>query len=61
MKKVRLMTKDGGFVTGGEVPLFDEPPDVVVWGERVFTYSHTDDETVDVYVEAFFVALSIVD
>lgn len=55
------MTKDGGFVTGGKIPLFNEPPDVIVWGERVFTYSHTDDETEDVYVEAFCVPLTIVD
>jgi hypothetical protein len=61
MKSVRLMTKDGDFVIGGKVPLFNEPPEVVVWGQRIFTYSHTDNEAVDVYVEAFSVALVLVD
>jgi hypothetical protein len=61
MKSVRLMTKDGGFVAGGKIPIFNEPPDVVGWGQRIFTYSHTDDETVDVYIEAFSVALALVD
>lgn len=61
MKSVRLITNDGGFVVSGKVPPFDAPPDVIVWGQRVFTYSHTDDEAVDVYIEAFSVALVAVD
>lgn len=61
MKSVRLMRKDGGFVTTGQVPLFNEPPEVIIWGQRIFTYSHTDDESVDVYVEAFSVALILVE
>jgi len=61
MKSVRLVTKDGGFVTSGKVPLFNEPPEVIIWGQRIFTYSQTDDEAVDVYVEAFSVALVLVD
>ena len=61
MKSVRLMTKDGGLVTSGKVPLFNEPLEVIIWGQRIFTYSHTDEETVDVYVEAFSVALILVE
>jgi hypothetical protein len=36
MLKVRLYTRDGGFVHEGEIPDFTPTPEVIVWGERVF-------------------------
>lgn len=57
MKTVLLYTKDGGFVVSGKIPAFDVPPDVILWGDRHFQYSGTDDEGVDSYVECFAVAL----
>lgn len=52
-KKVLLLTKDGDYVASDNFPKFNEPPAVLIWGERFFTYDTTDDEDVDVYVEAF--------
>jgi len=39
MQPVRLYTADGGFVTEGEVPKFQTPPDVLKWGVRTFKFS----------------------
>lgn len=53
MEHVRLLTADGGFVTSGTIPSFNEPPGILIWGTRFFTYEQTDDESVHVYVETF--------
>lgn len=58
MENVRLLTAGGGFVASGVVPKFDEPPGVLIWGERFFTYDNTDDESVHVYVETFTFVLT---
>ena len=57
MQDVRLLTKDGGYVASGKIPPFNEPPEVLIWGELFFTYDVTDDEETHVYVEAFTVVL----
>ena len=57
MKNVILYTESGEHVVSGQVPFFDVPPAVLIWGDRVFLYSATDDEGVDSYVECFAVAL----
>jgi hypothetical protein len=36
MLKIRLETRSGDFVVFVNVPLFDPPMDVLVWGTRVF-------------------------
>ncbi len=36
MEKVNLYTRNGDFVAVVEVPTFEPPTDVVVWGERFF-------------------------
>lgn len=35
-EKIRLLTRDGGFVHEAEVPRFTPPAEVLVWGARVF-------------------------
>jgi hypothetical protein len=57
MDKVRLMTDGGDYIVSGSIPKFNEPPGVLSWGARFFTYDVTDDENVHVYVETFAVAL----
>lgn len=57
MRKVRLVNAAGAFVVSGRIPVFNEPPAVLIWGTRFFVYSVTDDEQVDVYVEAFTTVL----
>jgi hypothetical protein len=51
----------GEYVVSGRVPAFDEPPAFLIWGDRTFEYSSTDDEGVDLYYECFAVALIHVD
>lgn len=58
MDRVILQTKDGGYVTGGKIPPFNEPPDVLLWGDRVFQYNVTDDEHCHIYVEVFYFVLT---
>jgi len=63
--KVKLFTRTGGLVLAMEIPPFSEPPDVIVWGERIFCIPDVDrdlfvhdlphDETG--YVEAFTYAI----
>ncbi len=36
MVKIQLETADGGFVTDGLMPPFNEDPAVIIWGTRVF-------------------------
>jgi hypothetical protein len=38
MHKVKLTTRDGGFVTEIQVPPLNPPYEVVVWGQRVFVW-----------------------
>jgi hypothetical protein len=60
-KAVKLYTQDGGFVVEGEIPTFNTPPGIIVWGLRFFQYTATvgggDDPDHYVYTEAFTVAL----
>jgi len=58
MDNVRLLTADGGYVTSGTIPKFNEPPGILIWGERFFTYDITDDENVHVYIETFTFVLT---
>lgn len=34
----KLYTREGGFVTDIEIPPFDPPADVVIWGARTFVF-----------------------
>lgn len=61
MKPVILKTTDGRFVIRGQVPAFNQPPDVLVWGDRHFRYDSTDSLGADVYIECFAVALIQID
>ena len=36
--KVILTTRDGGFVHESTIPPMTPPPEVIVWGTRVFVY-----------------------
>jgi len=36
MEEVKLYTSDGKLVTTVVVPNFQTPPDVIIWGSRVF-------------------------
>ena len=61
--KIRLTTRQGATVAEGELPPFNERPDVVFWGLRVFTLDGPSTAGVAgfaglvVYREAFAVAL----
>jgi hypothetical protein len=55
--RVKLMNGGGFRVVEGEVPEFNEPPEVVVWGERFFRYEGTGRDGTWLYREAFTVAL----
>lgn len=35
--KIKLFTRDAGFVHEADIPPFLLPPEVVTWGSRVFT------------------------
>lgn len=61
MRQVILYTSTGEFIGGSSVPAFNEPPDVLFWGGRVFIYQSTDDEFVDWYRECFTYVLMRVD
>jgi hypothetical protein len=43
--KMRLTIRDGGHVADVEIPPFKSLPDVLVWGDRVFSFhqSRSDD------------------
>lgn len=34
--KIKLLTRDGGFVHQAEIPPFAPPPEVIGWGSRIF-------------------------
>ncbi len=38
MMKIRLAVRDGGHVTDVEIPPFQTFPEVVVWGQRFFSF-----------------------
>ena len=61
MHKIRLLTRDGKLVGYAEIPWFKPPPDVLLWGERVFTVSSVSPAQGDphdfTYVEAFMFAI----
>lgn len=38
MNKVKLTTRDGGFVTEIQIPVLNPPYEVVAWGNRVFVW-----------------------
>jgi hypothetical protein len=55
-----LYTKDGGYVETVNLPPFQQLPDVVIWGTRIFQFKSGLDfepkeakENAPVYVEAF--------
>ena len=49
MQPVELHTREGGYVTTIEVPPFTKPPEVIIWGLRVFVL----DQEAGKYREAF--------
>lgn len=56
MTKIKLYTNDGQFVEEVTIPLFETPPVVVIWGDRVFVY----DLMVNQYREQFaYVAVGV--
>lgn len=54
MKKIKLLTESGGYVTSAFIPPFNTPPQAVVWGQRIFFFK-SDEE----YREGFCVAAVI--
>lgn len=40
--KVILLTSSGELVHKTDIPEFNPKPDVIGWGDRVFTYSHDE-------------------
>lgn len=59
MIRVALETKQNELVVNGMIPPFNELPEVIGWGDRVFklTAPHTSSETAAIYTEVFAVAL----
>jgi len=54
MMKCRLFTKAHEHVVDVEIPPFNEPPDVLIWGERIFKLVNTTAGFVEPeYTEAF--------
>lgn len=49
MEPIELYTKDGGYVTTLQVPRFNSPAEVIIWGQRVFV----PDREAGRYREAF--------
>jgi hypothetical protein len=39
-EKVRLITRDDGFVAEVIIPFFNPPAEVLIWGERCFVFQH---------------------
>lgn len=39
--RVRLYTRDGGYVTTAHIPPFDPAPEVILFGSRVFVKAAT--------------------
>lgn len=58
MERVRLETSNGGFVCTGTMPAFNQWPEVILWGTRVFQLETKGPEgELTVYTEVFAVAL----
>jgi hypothetical protein len=49
---VELFTREGGFVARGRLPVFHFPPDVILWGTRVFIKPTVRVSGATAYVEA---------
>lgn len=50
--KVRLYSSEFGFVHQGWLPKFNEPPQILLWGQRMFKYHFNG-----IYLEVFAVVL----
>ena len=62
MIEVQLYTRSGDHVAGVLVPPFQQAPDIVVWGSRVFVRDDPTDEQETRYREGFaFYTNSVVD
>ncbi len=64
--KIKLLTRDGGFVRDGEIPPFHPPPQVITWGTRCFVHGlafhPTDaDNEPAIYLEGLMYLLEVVD
>lgn len=58
MTKIRLETDDGRYVANAEMPPFQEWPEVVIWGQRVFQLQTKGKEgELTVYREVFAMAV----
>ena len=55
MQPVELFTRDGSYVTTVHVPPFQTPPEVIVWGLRIFVL----DREAGKYREAFAYAVPL--
>jgi hypothetical protein len=56
--RVKLVTNKGEFVSYVQIPPFLDPPEVLIWGERVFIpgmlkFADKSDPTLPVYREAW--------
>jgi hypothetical protein len=51
--RCRLFTQDRRFVKDVEIPPFNTPPDLLVWGERFFILDETAGSVQPEYLEAF--------
>lgn len=59
MTRVALETKQNELVCNGMIPPFNELPEVIGWGDRVFKLRapNTSEDTAAIYTEVFAVAL----
>lgn len=57
--KVKLETSDGEHVGHSHVPPFNKPPDVLLWGDRVFKLHEDAKHGAVVYRECFAVAIVV--
>lgn len=63
--RVRLGTWEGNHVADATIPPFQKRPDVLIWGDRVFTHhaevARDGDDVTQEYRECFAVAVIEVD
>jgi hypothetical protein len=69
--KVKMFSRDGGFVAEAVIPAFNDPPEAILWGVRLFVlpqpenYGHRHvrdlppETDVTAYVEAWAYAIPI--
>ncbi len=54
--KIELYTRSGELAAVAQIPEFPEPPDIIVWGERIFCNDNfvvdTADDDALIYSEA---------